>query len=82
MGLKRTLADPEHVAALTSQDLSHQAAAIAGARNDLLDRHAVLGQSQDSGVGVLATQVALYWMRSAAVRRSGLIVMVPMAVLI
>lgn len=59
MGLKRTLADPEHVAALTSQDLSYQAAAVAGATDDLLDRHAVLGQSEDSGVGVLAAQVAL-----------------------
>jgi len=35
VGLKRTLPNPEHVAALTSQDLSHQAAAMAGATNDL-----------------------------------------------
>src|SRR4051812_5956124 len=48
----------EDVVTFAADHLSHQLLAVASLTYDLLDRHAVLRQSQDSRVGLLATQIA------------------------
>src|ERR1700761_9012879 len=59
MQVQRTLPRPEHVATFAADHLPYQLSAVAGLTHDLLDRYAVLRQSQDGRVGLLAAQIAL-----------------------
>ena len=58
IGFERTAANAEDVRPLTAKHLSHQAAAVAGASHDLLDRRAFFGHREDGGVGLFAAEVA------------------------
>lgn len=57
--IQRTLPGSEHVVTFAADHLSHQLPAVAGLTHDLLDRYAILRQSQDDRVGLLAAQIAL-----------------------
>ena len=57
--LQRAFPRAEQVRSLATHHLADEAAAVAGAAHDLLDRHAVGLQAQDGGVGLLAAQIAL-----------------------
>jgi hypothetical protein len=59
MQVQRTLPDPEDIGALAADDLPYQLPAMASLAHDLLNRHAILQQSQDGRIGLLAAQIAL-----------------------
>lgn len=59
MTLKRALADPEHVAALTAQNASDQTTAMARPADYVLNGDAVPGDGQDGGVRIPTAQIAL-----------------------
>src|SRR3546814_10395754 len=57
--LGRTHANPEHIATLAAQNSSHQASAMPGASDDLLDRDAILGQHENRCIGVFPAEISL-----------------------
>ena len=58
-GLERAHADTEDVVALAAENASDGLPAAAGPQDDLLDRHAIIGERPDSCVHLLAAQEAL-----------------------
>jgi hypothetical protein len=46
------LSRPENIAMSAPQHVTDKVPAMAGLANDLLDRHAVPGESQDCGIGL------------------------------
>jgi hypothetical protein len=55
--IERALPRPEYVASIASKDLADAISTVAGFANDLLDRRAVLGERQDFGNGLVASQI-------------------------
>src|ERR1019366_10330490 len=57
--IERALPCPEDITSIAPKDLADTIATVAGLTNDLLDGHAILGERQDSGNGLLTSQVTL-----------------------
>lgn len=79
MGFQRTLARAEDVAALATDDPPHGLAVMACALDDLFDRHAVLPEGENRCICLLAPQIPVVLLFSAAVRSAGLTTVAPMA---
>ena len=59
MDFERTLPNAENVGSLTAQDLTREATAIPSPAHNILDRHPILGQSDNDSVGFLAPEISL-----------------------
>ena len=73
------LTRPEEFGPLAPNNLTHQFSAISNAANDLFDRQSVLGQSDNRGVRLLASQIAFVLQLFRARKKIGSIIVAPIA---
>src|ERR1700692_3479146 len=57
--IERVLPCPEDITSIAPKDLANTIATVAGFTNDLFDGRSILGERQDSGNGLLTSQVTL-----------------------
>jgi hypothetical protein len=79
VGFERAAPNAEDVRPLTAKHLSGEAATIAGAAHDLLDRRAFFAHRKDDGVGFLAAQIPIILELLGRGEQRGMIVVAPIA---
>jgi hypothetical protein len=80
MRVQRTLPGPEDIGSPATDHLPYHLPAVASLAHDLLDGHAILRQSQDGRIGLLAAGVAFILEPLGAVSSLESIVVAPMTV--